>query len=335
MSRTLREKFRLSAGITLLLLFCTGNVFPALYIENVSVDTIHVPGNISTSLSDSIDDFGELLFKRCGTHLQRDSERHGIILDLKEDDSLSSLSLPLQSQVFRIKTSPGTLIITAKEELGLRMGLYYILSEYGDCRWYFPGEIGEYIPNTVDWNIAQISQLVVPSYYSRKLSGLETDNERLWGIRNQLADTIPVSHNLEHIYSDVSFENHPEWLSFDGVSKEVPTKSTYKYWHPNLLAPGIAKYAADKAERYFKDNPDSLAFSIGINDSYAFDLSPTSIAAAAPLQYLRNRPVYSTPVFKFSDQVARVPVFVSAFSWNFFTHSVEREPFRMIFKRHI
>jgi len=305
MISTFREIVTFSTKVILLMLFSTGNAFPALYVENVPVNTIHVPDDIGSELSDSINDFRALLFKRCDTRLEDQSQADGIRLKLVDSKEFSQLPIPLQGQAFRIQTGPGTLTISSKEELGLRMGLYYLLSEYGGCRWYWPGEIGEYIPESKDWKMGAVNQLVAPSYYSRKLSGLDTKDEQLWGIRNQLVNTIPISHNLHQVFSDVSLEKYPEWLSSDGATRRVPSKNKGLYWHPDLLAPGIARYAADRAADHFEDNPSSLAFSIGINDSYTFDFSPKTMAALSPLKYFRNRPVYSVPVFTFSDRVAK------------------------------
>jgi len=301
MIRTLRNIIS-----ALLMLFCAGNVYSALYVENVAVDNIHAPAGIGADLSASIEDFRDLVFKRCGARLTLGSLNKGIILKLYEGNEFADLPGPLQTQVFRIKTEAGALTIFAKGELGLRMGLYYLLAEYGGCRWYWPGELGEYIPASNDWKIEQISQLIAPSYYSRFMFGLITKEEQLWAIRNQLESTIPVNHNLSHLFSQVSFEKHPEWLPFDGHRyTHAPSNNTSHLWHPNLLAPGIATYAAQVVQKHFEANPYSWSYSIGINDSYSFDLSLTTLAKITPFQYFRNRPVYSNPIYEFNNQVAR------------------------------
>ena len=206
---------------------------------------------------------------------------------------------------FRIEVGPRVVSIAAAEPIGWEFGLYTLLDEFGGVRWFWPGEAGTHTPRRNDWRIPYGTYDYEPAYVSRKLWPGRTEEEKKWNRRNRLKSVFQYSHNLRRIFDREFFLNHPETLAVDW-DPDAPPGQGHPLWRsqPDLTSGTVVEAAAEAAITAFRENPERVSFSLGINDNTRFGDSPGIRSATRPMRYFRDLPDYSDLVFGFMNRVA-------------------------------
>jgi hypothetical protein len=174
----------------------------------------------------------------------------------------------------------------------------------GGVNWYFPGNLGEIIPQRAEWGVATGVTVQAPAYLSRELGGLRGSGDGLWARRNLLNARFAFHHNLTTVFPLALYDEHPEFFPWrEGVHFD-PRGEPDAGWQPDFSSPAVAAYAAAQARLYFDDRPDAPSFSLGLNDNTAFDEGPGTQALTEPRRWFRDRPDFSNLVFTFMNRAA-------------------------------
>jgi len=135
------------------------------------------------------------------------------------------------------------------------------------CRWFFPGDVWEVVPETADLKLA-VDAHEQPDYAYRSIwygSGMWDYNVeplRLWRIRNRAVSLFELrtGHAYDGIirhYKD-EFQAHPEYLGLLGGQRK-----SSKFCVAN---PGLRALAVRYAREYFRENPAAQCVSIEPSD---------------------------------------------------------------------
>ena len=228
------------------------------------------------------------------------------VIRLEETEFPESLFFPAGTDDrFRVEVGPRAVSIRAAEPIGWEFGLYTLLDEFGGVRWFWPGESGTHTPVRDHWRIPYGTHHYEPAYVSRKLWPGRTHDEKLWARRNRLKPVFHYSHNLRSIFNREFFLAHPETLAVDW-DPDDPPGGGHPLWRsqPDLTSGKVVGTAAGAAISAFRENPERVSFSLGINDNTRFGDSPGIRAATRPMRYFRDLPDYSDLVFGFMNRVA-------------------------------
>ena len=199
-------------------------------------------------------------------------------------ESIKIDTLKLDSDGFNISfPAANKIVIMGNSEWGVRFGIYEFLERYVRVRWLFPGELGEYVPETKTLVIQKQAITQEPAFWSRLLSseelcGTMPDNPiREWAERLRMHGRIQFHHNLYNILPPSKYYNeHNDWYPPINGSKVCPPDGTQD-WQPLLNAPGVLEESIKNVKQFFARNPTESSFSLGMNDSMNWGRSSTKL----------------------------------------------------------
>lgn len=170
----------------------------------------------------------------------------------KEFPDVAALDKLTTPEGFVLRSRNGSVYVVGKGAQGAAHGVNALLQEMG-CRWFFPGETWEVIPQTKTLAVA-VDKVEQPTFSTLR---------RIWHgfgaysrVRQEYNDWCDcslmggtVASNIGHTWFDLNrekdFAEHPEWFALvDG--KRKASKPCYS--HPEVIAKGI-EYAMAAAER--------------------------------------------------------------------------------------
>ena len=142
---------------------------------------------------------------------------------------------------FVIKTSGKDIIISGNDTKGsvlnchwasgARTGTWHGVSDFLEkqlgVRWFFPGELGEYVPKRKDWSVPELNYTGAPrfvhralNYQTRKgMSRQQVEQNYIFNRRNRSgrADSWCGWHNWRHnLPKEKYFKDHPEYFAYVG-----------------------------------------------------------------------------------------------------------------------
>jgi hypothetical protein len=203
----------------------------------------------------SIDDKANIYI---GVSRMEDHTQHQVLLDQLNVDG------------FIIDSQVNNITIIGSTDWGTEFGVNEFLERYLDIRWLLPGPDGEDVPSHSTVAIPRTLVQDEPATISRHFFGTEASmsvTNAEWAARNRMHDNIQFHHNLANLFDPVVFKDHPEYY----VDEEVPT---HRYdWQP-CFNDTTAAVAIQRIKDYFKDNPDMMSYSLGMNDSHRFCEKP-------------------------------------------------------------
>lgn len=201
----------------------------------------------------------------------------GLVDDLINDGIIvGAPDLPPES--FLLRTGEESVAIVAVDMPGLWFGAYELLEELG-CRYYFPGELGENVPQTDALTLADLDRIESPDFIHRNVwwayggrpgwqRGLYVDWQRkakMGGVK------AAMGHNLMRIVPVAEFgQTHPEYYPMVDGQRLVPPESQAHGWQPCTSNPEVIQLAIDAAIAYFDENPDAYTYSLSPNDGYGW-----------------------------------------------------------------
>jgi hypothetical protein len=200
---------------------------------------------------------------------------------------------------FKIKTKDRNLIIAGKDETGIQYAVYSFLEKYIGVRWFWPGELGEVIPERKTISIGKINDTEEPDYkwrnrgpggalwgastgptdkYNReRILGVSAEHQAevaLWEKRNKWGGMkIFGGHALGEIFVPEKYaKNHPEYYALVDGKRDVPDED-YDYKHGCQICttnPEVIKVAVEWVKSFFSDNPDYDGVHLTMNDGRGF-----------------------------------------------------------------
>ena len=211
-----------------------------------------------------------------------------------------------------------TIIISGGSQHGLRFALTDFLERYANCRWLFPGELGECIPQSEKIVVECKEVREKPYFLSRHLgSGAFTDETipfYHWSRGKLKANNYRRMHgeNMSLIVPPAMFgKSNPEFFPVFNGKRYIPAASEHSFWQPCYSEPTLVPAVVDRVGQALNKqsrSPENLrlySYSLGINDSNGFCecsrcLAMDKNAPPSPLSSISRSPSY----LNFINQVA-------------------------------
>ncbi len=174
-----------------------------------------------------------------------------------------------------LKSLPqGQFVVAGRTDRGTLNAAYDLLHLLG-CRWFLPGEAGEYVPRADTVKLPEMDKRFEPSFGHRniwaassRLPAQQREEYAAWQRRNHMpgALTGTMGHACDRIVSRRDkqlFEDHPEYFA------EVDGERTN---HGQICTtnPAVIQRAIEYARKHFQDNPDAMMVSLSPNDGGGF-----------------------------------------------------------------
>lgn len=205
----------------------------------------------------------------------------------------------LEDEGFRIKTNADTLSLVGKDDTGTQFAVYTFLERYLGIRWFWPGELGEVVPQNKTIEVGQIDDTEEPDFkwrdrgpggalwgsstgptemHARELVlGVTREHQKqveLWEKRNKWGGMkIYGGHVLGEIFTPQKYaKTHPEYYALVRGKRRVPGKN-YDYKHGGQICtsnPEVIKVTVEWVRDFFDKHPDYGAVHITMNDGLGF-----------------------------------------------------------------
>jgi len=181
------------------------------------------------------------------------------------------------AEEIRIATRGKVLFLAGPTPGAALHAVYTFLQNTLNCRWYWPGESGEYLPTMKTISVGELNITETPDIRDRSLSidAPHWDEETMiWMARNRMnwhhlqgwiisekniADlhekgmqAIIGGHNIT--LSPELLEQHPEYLAMYGGKRQFPPKAAPHLCWSNV---GVQHAVAEKIEEWWKKYPDA------------------------------------------------------------------------------
>jgi hypothetical protein len=199
----------------------------------------------------------------------------------------------------------GALYLRAERREGIEAAAGWLLEQELGAQWFMPGPLGEHVAPRPEWTLPAGTRRAWPAFVHRDLGLGGGDQQRAWYGRNGLEARFEHAHALADVFQATDFAREPEFAPWWNGRRYLPPPGSAN-WQPNFAHPAAARHAAAVAAQAFARDPRRLSFALSVNDSTLFDESPATLAAVSPPRYFRQRPDYSSLVFRFTNDVARL-----------------------------
>ena len=216
---------------------------------------------------------------------------------------------------YRIATSGRDILILGGSDSGTSCGVYGLLEDHLDVRWFMPGELFEDVPVQTTLRIPPINETVTPHFLHRVFSGIAGLEGHTWERHNRTSNRRPelpydgFHHALYKIFPVAEYgETHPEYYALIDGERLVPESdalSNVWFGQPCTSNPEVIDLTIHAARRYFDETPEAHCFSLGMNDNRNFCQCENCRALDIPDQVFRGHPVYSDRWFTYINMVAR------------------------------
>jgi len=248
-----------------------------VHLNEKSVVNIVIPVKPTRQITDTANILTKYISSSLGiTATIRQSERSDAINIRIGDIVLLSNNMnelvPFESDAFVIDiVSSNNIIIAGRSDWGTEFGAYEFLQRYLGIMWLMPGTSGEYVPKHKEV-IVPIQRVVMsPDIKSRALSGVPNTTQGTWARRNRNHGQVAFHHNLGNLFPPEKYvQSHPEFFPIVKGKRYLPKPNDKTMWQPCFSEPGLVDEAVKNIIDYFKSNPLSNSYSLGINDSQFF-----------------------------------------------------------------
>lgn len=212
---------------------------------------------------------------------------------INTDANLGTDSLAREG--FRIKTADKVLSLAGKDNAGTQFAVYTFLEKCLGVRWFWPGELGEVVPEIKTIAVEQIDDTEEPDFKWRNrgpggalwgahmgptdkksrelLLGITPEHQKeveLWEKRNKWGGMkIYGGHALGEIFPPEKYaKTHPEYYALVGGKRTVPDEN-YDYKHDCQVCttdPNVIKVTAAWVRNFLDEHPDYDGVHITMND---------------------------------------------------------------------
>ncbi len=173
--------------------------------------------------------------------------------------------------------------IVGGSEHGTLFGTQDFLERYLGVRWLLPGDIGEHIPKHTTITVPRQEVKQEPAFFSRQLSGSSFRDKEIstFLLRQRMHGRMRFHHNLLHLYPVSKYaKTRPDFYPTLNGKRYAPKGNSDYHWQPNLAAKGIVEEGVKNICEFFEKHPDAESYSLGMNDSHAWDDSVTKAEEA-------------------------------------------------------
>ena len=210
--------------------------------------------------------------------------------------TLGVTSEDLEPEGFKIKTIGKNLILIGKEPCGTEFAVYTFLEKYLGIRWFWPGELGEVVPQSNTVRVDEIDIQEAPDYKMRLIGGKEAGpgEPSLWGKRNKRGGSIRAKlwgSFYEMLPSEKYAKTHPEYFSLvDGTRKTRRAQLC-------TTNPEVIKICTDNVRSYFDKYKNVDIFTIEENDWLGFCECEncTALDTGKKLKPFKENPPFAAP----------------------------------------
>jgi len=175
-------------------------------------------------------------------------------------------------------SGPREIVVAGGSEWGALFGAQELLERYLGVRWLFPGDAGEYVPESKDVVIPRAAVREEPAFFSRQVSGTafagsRQENPRAaWLMRARMHGRMSFHHNLLNLFPPDKYgKTHPHFFPVVNGTQRVPSQPGDYNWQPVLTADGIVQEAVNRINAHFDRRGDAESYSLGMNDTHAWD----------------------------------------------------------------
>ena len=220
----------------------------------------------------------------------------------------------LDLEGFAIRTSGANVILVGRTLLGTRHAVYTFMERHCGVRWYFPGDLGTYVPRVEAIVLPQIDERSNPSFLARYFTVHPTTrgaaDARQWERRNKLQDHWNVrlkgnSHTMAGVIpTRIYGAKHPEYYAWRKGKRQVPEKWTQERRAAYCLTnPQVIDVCAQWAIKFFDKHPDATSVSMAMNDTGSY--CECEKCKAQGVRGATGGPNYADRYFAFVNKVAR------------------------------
>lgn len=167
---------------------------------------------------------------------------------------------------------------------GTLFGAQDFLERYVGVRWLLLGDIGEHIPKHRTISIPRREVKQEPAFFSRQLSGRSFHIKSIstFLLRQRMHGRMRFHHNLLHLYPASKYaKSRPEFYPVVHGKRCLPKENRDYHWQPALHAQGIVEEGVRNINAFFDKRPGDESYSLGMNDSHAWDDSVMKAEDAA------------------------------------------------------
>ena len=172
---------------------------------------------------------------------------------------------------YRLKSAHGNIIIEAANLDGLRNGVYGLLTDHLNSRWYAPRQLGEEIaiPENKVVPMPIVDEVKGSRWFST--GGATWGYDPLWDRRNRAVvnrGRMNFGHSW-HGYvnkSEFPYEKYPDYYARDREGKILLFDSGWSSTNFCSTNPDVIEIVAKKVNAYFTANPDAPVASLDPND---------------------------------------------------------------------
>jgi hypothetical protein len=198
-------------------------------------------------------------------------------------------------------------IIVGGSDGGTEYGVYEFLERYLGVCWLMPTYTWTDIPNRSNLTIPAVRIIENPVYLSRSvsLSSAAYEPYSTWSNFNRFRSRINFHHNLANLIPPSKYsKTNPEFYFTE--DHHIPNADNDKNWQLDFSAKGIVDSAAAQIIRFFKNNPRTSSYSLGMNDSKAFSRSSMSSPIRNKIGYISLSDDYFSWVNQVVNKVKEV-----------------------------
>ena len=232
---------------------------------NAACDVV-VPVNAEPMTECAVRDLIRIVKESTGATLRKvragSARDNGLGLRLRVDPSLarSARGLP-PADVFRIRCRGSVVEIAGARDRAVAYGVYQLLEETVNVRWFWPGPLGEDIPKRRSLRAKTGDRVHKPALSWRSVGSGKIEG---WALRQKLCD-YPVSggHAYHQLAPEALFDEHPEFFAqIYGKRRKHPSQICH-------TAPGLVDRAMDYIDEQLAQKPEAEAVSFCPSD-YGF-----------------------------------------------------------------
>jgi len=182
----------------------------------------------------------------------------------------------------------------------LWLAVYAFLEEVVDCRWFFPGELGEDIPKRKQLRLGKLDVTKTPSFAARDFRWWPADFQR-----KKLAGGFQFrgGHSYASVIPPKVAKKHPEYFSLIGNERQIEGTQLC------VTNPDVEDYGVRYVLGEIEKDPDQPVISLGPNDNNRFcecrRCTAMNLGRKLPKGKTPSPPQWVTrSVFDFSNRVA-------------------------------
>lgn len=204
----------------------------------------------------------------------------GITLNIGKTDSATAADLPdsqLNPETYAIRQRGNDVYFVGNNPSPSAFAVYAFLQDQLGVRWFAPGEDWEYVPQSTSGNLTVDVQEVVktPDISPRVWSGHHwTRDWSDWNLRNKTVQSEQVprrnfQNNMYRVFPQSKYaKTHPEYFPLINGKRWFPTDDSYRNWWPCMGNKDVQRITLEYAQEYFRKNPNTDSFSLGMDDIY-------------------------------------------------------------------